>query len=399
MYSKKIIFIISIFLLIFLFSFIFLQFKKQGINKDLSEIKSHKDLCLKNKEIRSAAIEWLKNNFRNKGLWHYIYIPQEDEFPNKNNAIRQLMTSALAAKLAKSNDEIFLNYHKKNLEFIFKYWYKERDNEGYIFYNNKSKLGANAMFLRTLTYSPWFEQYKNEAEKIATSITNSMNKEGEFKPFFIEPDYKYDKDYLLTFYSGEAILSLVDYYNKTGNKYYLEKAILAQNFYLKKYVKNIKENYYPAYVPWHTQSLNKLYKITKDNNYIEAIFTMNDELVKIQDKKEYLGRFYNPKYPEYGSPHVSSDAVYTEGLAYAYEIAVSARDQEHKNKYLESLKLAIKNLESLQFKEKEMDDKKYKKAKIFGGIRYKKGDDRIRVDNMQHTIDATMKIEEVVNCN
>jgi len=45
-------------------------------------------------------------------------------------------------------------------------------------------------------------------------ILSLIDKKGEFHPWLKEPDYEYDKDYLLTFYSGEAILSLVEYYEK-----------------------------------------------------------------------------------------------------------------------------------------------------------------------------------------
>jgi len=92
-------------------------------------------------------------------------------------------------------------------------------------------------------------------------------------------------------------------------------------------------------------------------------------------------------HPEYGTPHSSSDGVYTEGLAYAYEVARLVNDTEHQNKYKIGIILGVHNLVSLQYD--SSDDK------IDGAIRYNIDDYRIRIDTTQHTIDAFRKILDV----
>ncbi len=352
------------------------------------------DLCRRADEIRNLATGWLKNNFSPSGLWHYLYMPDKDVYARSNNAIRQLMASRLAAQLA-FQDRRFLQLHRLNIQFVLSHWYREKNAVAYVYFNGKSKLGANAMLLRTLVASPFFQAYEQQARRLADGIVFLMNEKGGFRPFFVEPDYAYDADYLLTFYSGEAILSLVDYYLKTGNGYYLQKAVRAQNFYLQKYVTHLKKNYYPAYVPWHTQSLSRLYQITGNPEYARAILILNDELIKIQDKKEYVGRFYNPDFPRYGTPHASSDAVYTESLAYACEVAGMLNDRPRKKIYLEALQAAVSNLQTLQFRRAEIVRKKYDFLKTNGALRIRVGDDRIRVDNVQHTVDALLKVEQI----
>ena len=202
----------------------------------------------------NLAEKWLTFNLKEDGFFSYIYDPSNDEYPNKNNMIRQLMASRLLAEMSQMNSSL-LDAHQKNLDYIFEHWYEE-DNEtghGYIYYDEKSKLGAIAMGLRTLVYSPFFDDYKGEATKLANSILSLQGSNGSFEPWYIAPDYGYDADYLLTFYSGEAILSLVEMYDKTGNNSYLDAAIKSQEFYLDRYVTNLEKNYYPSYVPWHTQ--------------------------------------------------------------------------------------------------------------------------------------------------
>ena len=337
----------------------------------------------------AKAEKWLISNLREEGYFNYLYDPSTEEYSTNNNMIRQLMASRLLAEM--SIDNISLRpIHQKNLDYIFENWYKEDNDTGYILYNNKSKLGAIAMALRTLVYSPFFNEYQDQAIKLANCILSLQNLNGSFNPWFIEPDYEYDSDYLLTFYSGEAILSLVEMYIKTNNSFYLDVAIESQDFYIEKYVYQLDENYYPAYVPWHTQSLSKLYNITGNQTYADAVFILNDKLLEIQNTvgpEEYIGRFYNDSTPQYGTPHSSSDGVYTEGLAYAFEIANDINDTVHKEKYTNAIKLGVQNLISLQYNSSD--------KKIDGAIRCTVNDLRIRIDTTQHTIDAMRKVLEI----
>ena len=107
----------------------------------------------------NLAEKWLTSNLKEKGCFNYIYDPSTGEYSNKNNMIRQLMASRLLAELCQTNSSLG-TLHQKNLDFIFEYWYKKDGELGYIFYNDKSKLGANAMALRTLVYSPFFDDYR-----------------------------------------------------------------------------------------------------------------------------------------------------------------------------------------------------------------------------------------------
>lgn len=343
-----------------------------------------------------AAKGWLFNNVREKGLFVYTYNPSTGDEPEKNNAIRQLMASRILAEES-VNARGLRELHLRNLNFLFTFWYKtEEERWGYVYYDNKSKLGANAMLLRTLVASPYFTDYKIEASQLAEGILTLQNSDGSFEPWYREPEYSYDKDYLLTFYSGEALLALVEYYEKTGNKKYLDAARFSADFYLVKYADAIEENYYPAYVPWHTMALNKLHNITGDEKYAKAIFVMNDTLLELLDREEYIGRFYNKETPQYGSPHASSDAVYTEGLAHALEVAKRTRDEEHIKLYSEGIRLGVSNLMRLQYGAyafpSYISSKKY-----VGAIKVRDDSTWIRVDTTQHAIDAFTKVLEVLN--
>ncbi|MBW3591371.1 MAG: hypothetical protein KY393_05940, partial [Actinobacteria bacterium] len=139
-----------------------------------------------------------------------------------------------------------------------------------------------------------------------------------------------------------------------------------------------------------SQSLSRLFTLTGDRKYAEAVFTLNDKLLELQDRTDHVGRFYDPDTPEYGSPHTSSDAVFTEGLAYALELAQAVDDAERIERYREALELALDHLMSLQYTEASSVGLP-QPERALGGFRTSDQDPRIRIDSVQHTIDAYKK--------
>jgi hypothetical protein len=350
----------------------------------------------------NAATEWITANLNQRATFNYYYYPLNDSYSPYNNMIRQFMASRVLAEVSQERIEL-QQLHKKNLDAILSLWYREKEiNEthlGYIYFSQKSKLGAMAMALRTIVASPFYEEYETYAEHLYNTITYMQSEDGEFEPWFIEPSYDYDRERLLTFYSGEAILALAEYYEVSGKKEVLDKALKSQHYYIKKYVENIDTYYYPAYVPWHTISLNKLHAFTNNESYISAIIIMNDRLLRIQNTdgiphEEYLGRFFNPKYPQYGSPHSSSDGIYTEGVAYAIQALKRANyDSSKVETYEKSLLLGLHNLFYLQYQ--NADFVMYPE-KVEGGLRIHASDPNMRIDTTQHALDAFMISKQVL---
>lgn len=345
--------------------------------------------------IRSLGESWLFSNLADNGLFVYSWNPASGEVSRQNNELRQLMASRVLAARCRS-DSLLLPVHRRNLDFILTNWYREVDGIGHILYEGKSKLGANAMLLRTLLCSPDYEDHAAKAKAVADGILFLQLPDGSFEPWMDEPDYEYDKDRLMTFYSGEGLLALTEYYNRTRDRKYLKSAEKGAEFYLREYVDDLMRNYYPAYVPWHTMACRNLYLITGKRKYIDAIFVLNDKLLELQDTTVAVGRFYNPKTPQYGNPHASSDGVYTEGLGYAYEMARAVGDSGRAESYLAALELGIRNIASLQYRA-PLPDSPVAFEKYRGAIRTNRTNNRwVRIDNTQHAIDAVEHLEEVL---
>ena len=112
----------------------------------------------KTNQYLDLAQEWLIDNVKEEGDFIYRYSPSNGKYSTSNNMIRQLMASRLLAELSLENTSL-QTLHKKNLDYVFEHWYREENDTGYIYFENKSKLGANAMALRTFVYSPHFRNY------------------------------------------------------------------------------------------------------------------------------------------------------------------------------------------------------------------------------------------------
>jgi hypothetical protein len=330
-------------------------------------------------------------------MFNYEYETYIEKYPSTNNELRQLLSSIWLAKKS-AEDSNLLQLHRINLDFIFRNWYEENGDLGYIYFQEKSKIGSIGMALRLIVASPCFEEYKDKALNLANTILALQNEDGSLKPWYIEPEYSFDEDELLYFYSGQAILSLIELYEKTGDDRYLDAAILSQDYYINEYVTNIDTNYYPGYVPWHTMSLYKLYTATKSDKYADAIFIMNDKLIEMQnhDGRPYmdlLGQFYDPVHPEYGVPFSGSTGVDLDGLINAYKIAAVRNDYERMYEYKKAIFLGAHNLINLQFKGADMYYLSHPE-RVWGAIRFNADDNRIRVDATQHMADAFIGIME-----
>lgn len=341
-------------------------------------------------ETRRALALASLNRSVNQDTGFFVY----EAYPNgavsnDDNDIRQLLASRILAEEA-SADAALRTLHERNLKVVMENWYKEAGDRGYVYAYGKSKLGANAMLLRVLVASPDFDAYAKEAKQLKNGILSLLHADGSFEPWYVEPDYAYDRDYLLTFYSGEAILALLEYGEKTKDSSAIDAAKRAEEYYMGSYVDRLDEHYYPAYVPWHTLALAHLYRTTHDARYRNAIFVLNDKLLELLDRTEFIGRFYNPATPEYGTPHASSDAVYTEGLAEAYAIAREGGDTVHEARYREALVLAYQNLANLQYAAPwyRVFDDADARVKLAGGIMANACEPQIRIDSTAHAIDA-----------
>ncbi|MCP5153966.1 MAG: hypothetical protein H6983_07370 [Ectothiorhodospiraceae bacterium] len=333
------------------------------------------------------AETWLLANQRDNGLLVYRYDPARDHVSGRNNALRQLMASRTLARIA-ARDPAARPAHRRNLEFVLRHWYRVDDEgRGHVLYDDKSKLGANAVAIRALLASPDLAAHGQVLRQLVDGVLSLQASDGGFRAWLVEPDYAYDEDYLLTFYSGEAILALHEYATRLGDDVVLAHARRAIEHYRARYVDAIEQNFYPAYVPWHTFALDAEHRLTADPRHADAVLIMNDRLLTLLDRQVYRGRFHNPRFPAYGRPHVASDGVYTESLVHAHAVAERVGDVARARAYRDALDLALRHLVKLQYRDGG-DFPHLPEHRLRGALRTDVRDPAIRLDNVQHALDA-----------
>ncbi len=336
------------------------------------------------------AGRWMLNNQNEDGSMNYLYFPSAKRFSAENNELRQFMsTIALAEMYKHSNDIRYKEAFDKNLKYNIDTFYSEKNGIGFILYSGQSKLGSAAFALASI-----LESYENEYDRQKSGLINLIlllhnETDGSFRTFYIG-----ERNDNQNFYPGEAMLALMLLREKANNGEYIDEVRKSFQFYSDWHRKNRN----PAFVPWHTMALYRLYRVAPKKDYADFIFEMNDFLIGMQNKDcskpDNLGVFFDPGHDEYGPPHASSTAVYIEGLTYAYRLAKQLGDVDRAERYKEAVILGARSLVELQFKENDAANRNDSNI-VLGGIRTSAERDEIRIDNNQHAIMAFLQILKV----
>ena len=157
-----------------------------------------------------------------------------------------------------------------------------------------------------------------------------------------------------------------------------------------------RENTNPAFIPWHTMAYCSIWKQTKAAELRDFVFEMNDFLVGYQETQpmfpDQLGRFWDTNRRHFGVPHASSTGVYLEGLIEAYLLAKAVKDIVRMKRYGKALFLGLRSILQLQMTDEVDMFYISKRDRVLGSIRTSVHHNEIRVDNIQHPLNAMITI-------
>ena len=351
-------------------------------------------------DMTASMGQWLMRQVADNGRLPYKYFPSRGQEATSNNLIRQFMATLCLIRYARitgRDDHQILASH--NLTYNLAQFYKSEDELGFVEYEGKVKLGAVALTaLALLEYADLLcvtvDQLPQAAQftKLCRTVEALWQPDGGFRTF-LKPCDRNDNQ---NFYPGEALLFWASLYQRTRDPELLERCkksfVYYQNWH--------QQNRNPAFVPWHTQAYTLLYRETKDPTLLDAIFEMNDWLLMMQQWEtasyhDLLGRFYNPKFPDYGPPHASSTGVYLEGLADAYSLAVETGDIKRATRYQTAIWRGLRSIRQLQFKDKSDLFYISQQSPVYGAVRTTVYNNVIRLDNVQHCLMALMKLVQL----
>ncbi len=322
---------------------------------------------------------WFHNNINDQGLLQYTYYPSKDRYTSKNNDIRQMATLWSIGTLKDFLKDESLNTLARNTLDHYLGGVTKRKN--YVFLNIKGKtaIAFNAFLILALLQYPDYPKSDDWLEQLGNGILSLQKEDGSFRTYF-----ESNRMSGVNFYPGEAMLSLIKLYKKTGDKRYLKAVVKAFPYYRRYW----RRNKNTAFIPWHSQVYYLLHKETKNSELPRFVFEMNDWLIdkyQIRESKypDQIGGFpkRNPR---------NSSASYLEGINDAYSLAQLVKDEKHIAKYRETIGMGTRFILHTQFT-KENSFYVKNPSRVIGGFRGSLTSIKQRNDYTQHALMALIK--------
>lgn len=324
-------------------------------------------------ESLSEGIEWFLRN-ENSDFIHYSYDPAKGRYSPEDNTVRKLATLwAISKSHRETGDPRLKALFEKRYSFFRKdIIYLPSQNFSYMPIP-EGKIAHSAFMILALLEADDFSERNLTLVRLGGGLVERQREDGAFRSIFEENGIERGIDY----YPGEAMLSLISLYEKTGNEKYLDS--VKKGFY---YYRDYWRGERPmAFTPWHIQAYYRLYRIEPLPEYREFVFEMADYLSEIQE---------NTTNGAFSVPGGISTAVYIEGMEDAYSLAVESGDSSRALRYKRVLFSSIDFMISLQYSEEERA-KKELPENVLGGFRNSFASPETRIDNNQHAVLALFK--------
>ena len=316
--------------------------------------------------------EWFVHT-QNEDFLYYEYNYMMDGFSPENHSLRELGALWAITEIADfTSDEKYNRLAKKGFTY-FEETLMEDEENNFMYINitpDKIKLGYNAFMILSLMQIDSVDDVKKEIllEQLANGILYQQNEDGSLNTFFYS-----ERDTGVDYYPGQALLALMELYKEDYNLDYLDAVEKAFPYYSGYRHSNPNS----AFVPWQTRAFYEYYKVTKDPQVKDYIFSMNDFYLKEYDRVNPCQSF------RFNRGIVT--AVQMESVTKAYELARKVADKERAQCYSNFVKEAANYIIKLQISNEE----RYNNRALWW-FRGNRNDPMLRVDRNQHAVMALM---------
>ena len=327
---------------------------------------------------------WFLANADEDEFLHYEFLVNSGKFTKENNELRKMGAAWSITELYRfTGDTQYRELAEQGVLHFLQFIVNDEKGFSYLDVDGKRKLGYNGLFMMTLLGLDPSPGRDVLLKSLAAGILHQQKEDGSYNTYFYS-----DQNTGQDFYPGEANLALISLYEQTGDKQYRDA--VARSFpYYRDYWRG---NRSWAFIPWHSQSLTRLWRSDPRDEYRDFVFEINDMIIEGQqtpednNDAEEIGGFG-------GDPGIST-ASYLEGINDAYALAKEVGDTKRVERYGEVIRLGAEFLMRLQYTGDQRFDRKFLPPHILGGVRQSLGSDRLRVDNNQHAAAALIKSYE-----
>ncbi len=333
--------------------------------------------------------KWLIQTCAENGRLIYKYSPSTNQPLDDNNINRQFIATLGLIRYAKfTGQSDRLTLADQNLAYNLAQYYRLQSCIGGTEHQGKVELGTTALAALAILEHHESDRYSEIFQMLCQEIQESWQNNGSFSTGY-QPRAQ-------NFNPGAALLFWASLYKKNHDEHLLQRCRKSFFYYREWHL----AHRHPAFIPWHTQAYALLYDETGDPIFRDFIFEINDWLLPMQQSGELRsidarGRFYNPKHKEYGLPHAAATGNYLQGLVDAYRLAWQNNDTARANAYELAIWRGLRNIRQLQFKD-DVDMFYIKeRSPVQGSIRTAVYDNTIRIDNVQQSLMAILKLYQL----
>ena len=352
-------------------------------------------------EDRPAALaggigKWMLANLKADGGLPYKYWPSRGEASPADNAIRRFLATIALGRLGEVRGSAEIREAaRRNLRYnLNRYFQPLGDGRGVIAEPTGAKLGAAALAALAILESPARAEFSTGLDMLAKGVNSMFDEQHGFRTFFF-PAERDGQNW--NFYSGEALLFCAEALRRRFPAAPpLNKCVKAFEACRDRH----RRQRNPAFVPWHTQACTSLYAVSRQRQFVDWVFEMNDWLLPMQQwariDDDVRGRFYDPNRRHFGPPHASSTAVYCEGLADAAALAREVGDNARAASYERAVARGMRSLRQLQFRDERDAFYVSRRHRVMGALRTTVYDNAVRVDSAGHALAAALKVSHPV---
>lgn len=340
------------------------------------------------------TLECFKKFFFNSHSKNIIYYEYQSKIHKwKNNQSPQAFLRKIASlwilieMIHYTNELHLLEKIKPIVDNLLTKYLKINNSLAYIEHKGIIDLGTSGFMLSALIAMQEKNVYQKEIQGLFNFIHHSYNKKRNklisiFQPPLSNHLITHDSEFYFPFIALNAL------YKKN------DKASLKMTLNLSKkvffYYKNLlrtTENKIKM-VNWATQAYTNFYFETFNPNYAQFIFDMNDFILQNQilpptEQIDLIGSFST-----HGNSRATSAIV--ESLTNAYRVASHCQDKLRKEKYKDSIFMAMRFIIQSQIKPDNCFDEN-----SLGGFKNDFFDSTIRIDTLQHCGTAIMNFMNI----
>ena len=339
--------------------------------------------------------EWAAKNQAENGAFPYMYYPSDNRYSDEEFILRQVITvQGLYALANYTNDtELYAIAERGERRIMDEaYHFDALHKYAYIADDDGIRVGTAALGILLIREKGDLVRPLTDEEKYLGEFLLAMQRDdGGFQTFL--QDEPTDRDE--KFYSGEALTALARLSAASDDPRYDDALKRGFTYYRAK----LQEDFWPQYAPWHMQAYAIYYDESHDDEHAQYVYWLAEGLIQtmLEDdphaRADEEGRFFNPRYREWGPPHSSSTGIYLEGLVYAYELAKKRGDADEMGRFHEAILAGTRALLQVQW----MPESAYyvrEPAKVIGHFKTSITNNIGRIDQLGHAANALVKVQQ-----